>query len=429
MERSSVFLFKEKRFLPLFMVQFMGAFNDNAYKLAMLTFISYKISTSVTQSEFYQVIASILFIIPFFIFSSLAGQLADKYDKSLITRYVKGFELFLIVIGSLGFYTNSILVMMLVLTCMGIHSAFFGTIKYSILPEHFSAHELMQVTGLIEGSTFIAILMGTTLGSLSIGFNAAIPYAAIGMTLSAALIGFFASYFIPATPPSKLANFKIDPWPWSATLLTVKQVYKIKALRLILIAISWFWLLGSVLLTKLPDYCHFVLNADTSVFALLLALFSIGIALGSVSVNKILSGQTNLKIVPVALLVFSVLIADIYWISPLQEQRQILFDSYTFFLVPKHWRVVVDFFMLGFFGGVFIVPLYTVMQEMSPSAMRARIVAVNNIYNSLFMILGSGFVMLLLFLHYSIPKVFFTLGLLNMLVALFLLFAFNKNSG
>lgn len=423
---SGIKLLHERRFLPLFITQFFGAFNDNAFKLAMLTMISYRLSNSQAQSEFYQALASALFIIPFFIFSSISGQLADKYDKALITRLIKIFEVILIIIGGLGLYLGSIVLMMLTLTGMGMHSAFFGPIKYAILPDHLPEEDLLVATGLIEASTFLAILLGTTLGTISIGVNASIPYIAIFMTLIASFLGLFASIFIPSAP-SLLVDLKVDLHLWRATCSMLRHANQEFGLLIAILTISWFWLIGAVLLTKLPDYTHYVLGANTTVFAVFLALFSIGIALGSVMTNLILRGKITLSLVPIAMLFFTGFTFDIYWASPAMDYAgDTLLTVPSFFSYLMHWRIAVDLFMLGVCGGLFVVPLYTYLQVASPPESRARTIAANNIYNALFMVIGTAVVMLLLRLHVGIPQVFFIFSLLNVLVALGLLLAMRS---
>jgi MFS family permease len=283
-----VYLLSKRKFLPLFLTQFFGAFNDNAYKLAMLTLISYHLSQSQTQSEYYQALAGALFIIPFFIFSATSGQLVDKYDKALMSRLVKVFEVILMIFGGFAFYFGNITLLMCTLTGMGIHSAFFGPIKYGILPDHLPKEDLLAATGLIEASTFLAILLGTTFGTLAIGAKNTAPVIPIFMTLFAAFAGLFSSLFIP-NAPSSLSTLKVDYNIWRATVAMLKQARKDLGTLLAILTISWFWLIGAVILTKLPDYAHYVLGAKTTVFALFLALFSIGIALGSLLISFILT--------------------------------------------------------------------------------------------------------------------------------------------
>lgn len=423
---GSAYLLKERRFLPLFLTQFFGAFNDNAYKLAMLTMISYHLSNTQAQSEYYQAMAGALFILPFFIFSATSGQLADKYDKALLTRLVKVFEVILMIIGSFALFRGSILLMMLTLTGMGIHSTFFGPIKYAILPDHLTREDLLGATGLIEASTFIAILLGTTLGTLSIGMSSATPYVAIFMTLTAAFAGLISSLFIPSAP-SKLLELKVDLHLWRATLNMLQEAKKESGVLLTTLTISWFWLIGAVLLTKLPDYAHYVLGANTTVFAVFLSLFSIGIALGSLMINRILKGRITLSIVPAAMLALTCFTFDLYWASPsYSELKEPLLTLLTFFTYFTHWRIAFDLFMLAFSAGLFVVPLYTYLQVASHPEARARTIAANNIYNALFMVLGTLMVMGLLHFNVAIPQVFLILSLLNVFAALGLWFCLRR---
>lgn len=411
-----VYLLKKKQFLPLFLTQFFGAFNDNAFKLAMLTMISYHLCNSQAQSELYQAMAGALFILPFFIFSATAGQLADKYDKALMIRLVKVLEVLLMIMGSFAFYYGTIFFMMVTLTGMGIHSAFFGPIKYAILPDHLPKEDILGATGLVEASTFLAILLGTILGTLSIGTTNTTPVIAIFMTVIVACLGLVSSLFIP-NAPSIASNLKVDFHIWRATIQMLKQAKKEPGALLTILTISWFWLIGAVILTKLPDYTHYTLGANTSVFALFLALFSIGIALGSLLISRILQGRITLSVVPWAMLVFSCFTFDLYWASTAIEVKEPLLTLPTFFTYFVHWRISFDLFVLAVSSGVFVVPLYAYLQVVSAPETRARTIAANNIYNSLFMVLGTVLVMLLLKLNIAIPPVFFVLSLLNLIVA------------
>lgn len=413
-----IYLLKKRTFLPFFLTQFFGAFNDNAFKLAMLTMISYHLAHTQAQSEYYQALAGALFILPFFLFSATSGQLADKYDKAMLIRLIKICEVCLMIIGSLALSYGSIFWMMLTLTGMGIHSTFFGPIKYAILPDHLPKNDLLGATGLVEASTFIAILLGTTLGTLAIGFSGPKPYAAIFMTVFVALTGFLSSLFIPSAPSSS-PDLKVDLHFWRATYKMLKQPMEHSGVLLATLVISWFWLLGAVLLTKLPDYTHYVLGANTTVFALFLALFSIGIALGSLIVNVLYQGKINLSIVPFAMLGFSFFSFDLYWASPENIAQGALLTLPDFFTQFMHWRISFDLFMLAFSAGMFVVPLYTYLQVTSKPDARARTIAANNIYNALFMVLGSLMVMLALHFSASIPQIFLVPSILNVAAAFF----------
>ncbi|MBI2786316.1 MAG: MFS transporter [Legionella longbeachae] len=417
MGSSAFYLLKEKNFLPFFLTQFFGAFNDNAFKLAMLTLISYHLTHNQSQSEYYQAIAGALFIIPFFLLSATSGQLSDKYDKTLVTRWIKILELFLMIIGSFALYWGNIFLMMMTLTGLGIHSTFFGPIKYAILPDHLAKKDLLGATGLIDASTFIAILLGTTMGSLSIGTDSSKPYMAVFLTVIVALAGLISSLFIPRAPP-KEDNLKIDIQIWRITYKLIQQATEHIGIFLAILILSWFWLLGTVILTKLPDYTNYVLGANNTVFALFLALFSLGIAFGSVAVNVIFKGRINLEMVPWAMLAFTFFTADLYLASPYIKENTSLFTVFSFFNSFLHWRIAFDLFMLAFSCGLFVVPLYTYLQVVSPPESRARIIATNNIYNALFMVAGTFMVIVLLHFSAAIPQIFLVLSLLNAFAAL-----------
>lgn len=420
MTKSAFSLLKQRTFLPLFLTQFFGAFNDNAFKLAMLTLISYILSHSQVQSEEYQAIAGALFSLPFFVFSATFGQIADQYDKATITRWIKLFELALMSLGAIGLYFGNIIILMVVLTGMGVHSTFFGPIKYSILPDHLPEKDLLDATGLVEASTFLAILLGTVLGTLSIGTEQGSIWLAILLTIGAALSGLCTSFFIPAAPPHVDHQFKIDWNIFSSTFSMLKDLTKNQQLFVPVLTISWFWLIGAVILTKLPDYTHFVLGANNQVFALFLALFSMGIATGSLLISRFLKGELSLKYVPLSMFFLSLFAADLFLASKPSSLSAELYGLKQYFHSFNHLRIAFDLFMLAFSAGLFVVPLYTHLQVFSPAGSRARTIAVNNIYNAFFMVLGTLLVMLLIYLQCSIPQVFLVVAFLNTLVALLL---------
>lgn len=426
MSAGIVYFLRKRQFLPFYLTQFFGAFNDNAFKLAMLTLISYRLTHNQAQSEYYQVIAGALFILPFFLFSATAGQLADKYDKSILIRIIKFFEVILMIIGSFALYYGHIWWMMLTLTGMGVHSSFFGPIKYAILPDHLPEKDLLGATGLVDASTFIAILLGTTLGTLAVGASNTSPYLAIFMTVLVAILGFICSLFIPHTQSSS-PNLKVDFLFWRSTLVLLKHAAENIKILLPILIISWFWLVGSVLLTKLPDYTNYVLGANDVVFALFLSLFSIGLASGSLMVNYIFNGRIVLALVPWAMLAFSFFIFDLHSASPHIEYHANLETIATFFNALVNWRIAFDIFALAFSAGLFLVPLYTYLQVVSAPEKRAQVIAANNIYGALFMVLGSLFIMMLLHFSIIIPQIFLILSILNGVVALGAWFFFRNS--
>ncbi|MGQ3890692.1 MFS transporter [Legionella sp. CNM-4043-24] len=428
MSSQVAFLLKKRTFFPLFLTQFFGAFNDNAFKLSMVTLISYHLSTSQAWSEYYQALAGALFTLPFFLFSTTAGQLADKYDKAILARSVKVLELILMCIGAYALYVGSIPLMMTVLTGMGIHSTFFGPIKYAILPDHLPREELLTATALIEASTFIAILLGTTLGALAIGSAKNHVGMAVFITNFVAVCGLVASLFIPSAK-SKLQDLKIDWHLWRSAKIIIKDAMARHKVFPAMLAISWFWLIGAIMLTKLPDYIHYVLGASPSVFSIFLALFSTGIALGSMAINYLLAGNITLRYVPVCMLLLSVFATDLYFASPTLTIDENALQSLTTFLFQfSSLRIMLDFFLFSFCGGLFSVPLYTFIQVSCDDGSRARTLAANNILNALFMVLGMALVMLLLHFNVSIIMVFLILAAMNALAALGLWFMLARSA-
>jgi MFS family permease len=414
---SWLFLLKERAFLPLFLTQFFSAFNDNAFKLAMLTLISYHLGYTQTESEYYQALAGALFIIPFFLFSATAGQLADKYNKAVLSRYVKIFEVLLMILGGVALYQGSVFLMMSTLTGMGIHATFFGPIKYAILPDHLPAKYLLSATALIEASTFMAVLLGTTMGTLAIGNSKTNVIYAILMTNFVALFGLLSSFFIPDAF-GKLKFLTIDWNVFRATKVLIKDVAVNKVIFPSILAISWFWFIGAVILTKLPDYTHFVLNANASVFALFLALFSIGIALGSFLISQLMRGAITLKYVPLSMLTLSIFALDIYLATPSYSSEKTLMNLGQFLSSFNNIRITADFFLFSCIGGLFVVPLYTYLQVSSEEGKRARIIAANNIYNALFMVIGSVMIMVMLKFTENIAIIFLLLAILNAIASL-----------
>jgi MFS family permease len=414
MQTKLIYLLKKQHFFPLFLTQFFGAFNDNAFKFSMLTLISYFLTNSQAESEHFQAIASGLFIFPFFLLSATAGQLADKYDKSKLTRIIKLLEILLTTVGGVGLYFGNIFLMMITLVGFGIHSTFFGPIKYAILPDHLQKKDLLGATALIEASTFLAILLGTTLGTMSIaGVGGGAAYSIL-LIIAIAIAGFAASWFIPKTPQFKA--LKVDLNPYTATRRMFKRVLVNPGNIPVFFGISWFWLIAGIIIIKLPDYTNYVLRAQTEVFALFLALFSIGIGVGSFLISYRLKGVVTLKYIPHTLVLLSVFLIDLYFATP--KLTDIPSQNFSeFFQHLTSFRITLDLFFLAFSCGIFLVPLYAYLQTATMAKLRARTIAANNISNAFFMVIGSIFVMVLLNYEISITTVFFILGILNLLAA------------
>jgi acyl-[acyl-carrier-protein]-phospholipid O-acyltransferase/long-chain-fatty-acid--[acyl-carrier-protein] ligase len=416
-------LLNSRRFLPLFAIQFLGAFNDNVFKNALIVLITYQF---VLQSKLWQqfsvTLAAALFILPFFLFSALAGQLADKLSKKRLIIIIKSLELIFMALASLGFYLHALGLLMLTLFLMGTHSTFFGPIKYAILPDLLKKNELLAGNALIEASTFIAILLGTILGGFLIVTHAGITWVSM-MMLSSSAVGLLASLYIPITPNAK-PNLKINPRFFQATLDIIHAVKAEKKVFWAILAISWFWLIGATFLTQLPGFTKDFLHANANIVTLFLAIFTVGIALGSLICNRLLKQQINMKWIPASLWLMSLFIIDLYCAArylPTLHTQTLLGLSHFFHSVT-HWRICLDLLGLSISAGIFIVPLYALIQTDTAREHRARSIAANNIINSLFIVMASAITILLFKVDLTVIHIFLLLGIINLMLAIFSVF-------
>ncbi|MBD1557995.1 MFS transporter [Vibrio sp. S9_S30] len=408
-------LMTQKRFLPYFITQFFGAFNDNIFKNVLLLFVAFAGAEALpVSSNLFINLAAGLFILPFFLFSASAGVLADKYEKSAYIRKVKLAEITIMILGAIAFVAESYLILLILLFLMGTQSAFFGPVKYALLPQHLKRNELVPGNALVETGTFLAILLGT----LGAGIIASVDHATTVAALCVvgfACCGYVASRSIPeAAPNAPDVEFK---WrPVSQTKNTLAIAKRDRVVFQAIMAISWFWFLGASYLTQFPNYTKLHLNGNESAVSLLLALFSVGIAIGSMACDRISKHKLEPGIVPVGsfgISVFGVMLASF---TP--ESLPIFTDFMSFLTYPELWPVFFSLLMLGASGGLFIVPLYTLMQTQARESERAQIIAANNIYNSIYMV-GSAVlgIVCLSVLELSIPTLFLLLAILNVFVA------------
>ena len=384
-------LLKERRFLPLFVTQFLGAFNDNLFKTAMVLFATYAVFNDPKLEQHFNALASALAILPFFLLSALAGQLADTYDKSRIIRLVKTAEIFIMVFGSAGLlaakagYTNLGLGMMLgAVLMLGTHSTFFGPIKYAILPQHLQDDEVLGGTGLVEAATYLSILMGTILaGFVSVE-------AAAALVIIVALIGWFTGRLVPPAPRLG-AKLSINYNPFTASWQLVAATMHIRRLFLAILAISFFWMIGMVLIAIFPVLVKNVLTADERVASLAIAIFSIGVAVGSVVINALLRGHISARYSPIAVLLMACFIVAFYLeartFDPAPAGR--LFGVAQFVTHPEGALIAATLFAIAVAGGVFVVPLYAFLTTTVTKDQTARTVAANNVVNAGAMTVGA----------------------------------------
>ncbi|WP_197277048.1 acyl-[ACP]--phospholipid O-acyltransferase [Sphingomonas profundi] len=411
MTAPNLSLLARRRFLPLFATQFLGAFNDNLYRSAMLFLVSFRLfAGDADRAAMVAVIAGGVFILPYFLFSSVSGQLADATDKARIARLVKVAEVAIMAVGAAAIASGSLPLLFVTLFAMGTHSTVFGPVKYALLPQHLAPAELMGGTGLIEAGTFLAILSGQLAGGLLA------PSQAIWAMLGVAAIGLAASLFIPAAPPAA-DRAAIDPNPVRSTLAIVRGAAARRSLFLVILGITWFFSLGAVLTQQfVPLVGH--LNAGQDVGALFLGLFSVGVAIGSLLVGRLLAGEISARYVPAAALVMAGATIDLGFTVAGLAPAAATVDIGGFLRSAGSWHLVVDLLVIAIAGGVFIVPLYALLQTLGDPANRSRDIAANNIVNAIGMVGVSLVVAVILGGGAGSATLFVVLGVLGLAVAL-----------
>lgn len=421
MQSNQFDLLKTRRFWPLFVTQFLGAFNDNVFKNALAILVTYRIAeTAGLNAQLLVTLAAGIFILPFFLFSATAGQLADKYEKSRLIAIIKLAEILLMGLAVVGFYQQNVTLLMLVLFLLGTQAAFFGPLKYAILPDHLRENELIAGNGLIEAGTFLSILLGTLLGGVFIllpGGN----YIISAMILLMALGGFASSLYIPKAPSRNTAlplNYNVV----SETLCVIRYSKKTPQIFLSILGISWFWLVGATFLAEFPAFTKDVLLANEHVVTFFFAIFSIGIAIGSLLCNWLVKGRVDATYVPLGALGMTLFTLDLYFASGLADQLSGngLVTLGQFLRSGNGWRITLDLLLIAISGGLYTVPLYAMVQHLSDDEHRARIIASNNIINALFMVVASAATMLLLKIGLSVHQVFLMLAIANGLVAIYI---------
>lgn len=410
-----------RRFWPLFVTQAIGAFNDNAFRYALSILLIYDLGPRLgLDAALLNTVSAGLLILPFFVFSATAGQIADKYDKALLARRIKFIEIFIVALASFSLFTDQVWLQLLTVLLTGVQSAFFGPIKYSILPQHLERHELLGGNGLIEMGTFLSILLGTLFGSFAIQSDMgrhAVSVVMIGLAIAA----YMSARQIPEAPPPQ-PDLKINPNFVTETWRMIGIARERHDVFLAILGISWFWYLGVVFLTQIPLFTQSELGANETVASVIIAAFTVAIGMGSIVTNRLLKGEVSVKYVPVASILITIFIIDLYfatgnfWTSdgsaPLGP-----FDILSRF---SGWRVLIDLALIAFCAGLFAVPLYAVVQQRSSSQKRARVIAATNIINAIFMTAATLISVLLLKIGISVRGLFLFTGLANAIAALWI---------
>ena len=420
MHESQLHLLRTRRFLPLFVTLFLGAGNDNLFKNAIAVLVLYRIAEQASYNgEVLVTVAAGIFMLPFFLFSATGGQLADKLDKAILIRVIKAAEVIIMGLGAVALFAGDVYFMLGVLFLMGTQSAFFGPVKYSILPVHLHEDELIGGNAFLEAGTFTAILLGTIAGGLLVLTDDGIAVISMGI-VGLAVIGLAASFSIPRTQALE-PGLAINPNLLGETWATIRRATKERTIFLSILGISWFWLVGATLLAQFPNLAKSVFNADNYVVTLLLVVATLGIALGSLLCNTLLKGEISAKYVPFAAFGMSIFLFDLYLACPEPGAAAgPLIGIGVFLESAGNWRVLFDIFAVTVCGGIFTVPLYAILQSRGDKAELSRVIAGNNILNALFMVVGAAVAAVMLGLDFTVPQLVLVMAAVNGVVTIYI---------
>ncbi len=413
-------LLTQRRFLPFFLSQSLGAFNDNVFKQGLVALVVFVGAIDVGMSSAtFSLLAGALFILPYFLFSALGGQLADKYDKSRLARWIKALEVALMLVATAGFLLKSGALLLSVLFLLGLQSTLFGPLKYGILPQVLSDEELTGGNGLVESATMVSILLGTLVGTALVGIpdDGLIFISMVGVGV--ALIGWFAALAMPATPAVE-PSLKINWNPLTETWRSLKFLGSNRIVFLSCLGISWFWFFASMYFLILPVYVRDVIGGATQVYTLLLALFSVGTGLGALLCELLSRRKVEIGLVPFGSIGMTLFGLDLYFALPHASGLSELTVS-AFFATGFGWRLVIDLVLMAIFSGFFIVPLFALIQQRSAPSHRSRVIGANNILNAIFMVAASALGWALMNgLGLTLPQVLLVTALCNAIVAIYI---------
>ena len=411
-------LLGQRRFAPFFWVQFLGAGNDNVFKFAFTVMVTYQLQVAWLPSAMAGLVIGALFILPFLLFSATSGQLADKYPKEVLIRFVKSLEIAIMALAGYGFVMQNVPVLLACVFLMGLHSTLFGPVKFAYLPQHLSERELTGGNGMVEMGTFVAILLGNVAGGLLIAMPQVGPAYVAAACISLAVLGRVLAQAVPSSPATD-PGLKINWNAFTETWRNLKLAHENIVVYRSLLGISWMWFFGAVFLSQFPSFAHDVLHGNEQVASLLLVVFSIGIGIGALLCELMSRRHVEIGLVPLGAIGMSVFSIDLYFASRGLPPATSLTLS-QFMAQSAHWRVLVDLALLSLFAGIYSVPMYALIQIRSQPTHRARIIAANNILNALFMIVSSVGVGMLLGAGFTIPEIFLITGLLNAVVAFYI---------
>jgi len=418
-ESNQFSLLGQRRFAPFFVTQFLGALNDNIFRNGLVILITFQ-GVRIAGMDAGQLanVAGGLFILPFFLFSATAGQLADKYEKSRLMRGIKLLEIVLMVLAAFAFVTQSYTLLLIVLFLMGCQSTLFGPVKYAYLPQQLAREELVGGNALVESGTYMAIIFGLIIGGISVAADYQNQIIFASILVGVALFGYLASRQVPATKaadPELVINWNA----WTETWHIVGFAREKRSVFLSILGISWFWFFGSAMTIQLPAYTLGILNGNEAVTTGLLVAFAVGVGIGSLLCERMSGHRIELGLVPFGSIGLSVFAIDLYFAQP--DMHVVAVESVGEFLVrPGSWRILIDLALLGAFGGFYSVPLYALIQHRTERQHLSRVIAANNIINALFMVAAAVLAFSVLASGLSIPQFYLILALLNVIVAIYI---------
>ena len=420
MSGSSQFsLLGQRRFAPFFATQFLGALNDNILRNGLVILITFQgVRILGLGHTMLANVAAFLFILPFFLFSATAGQLADKYEKSMLMRRIKLLEIGLMSLAALALLTRQYPALLIVLFLMGCQSTLFGPVKYAYLPQKLRTDELIGGNALVESGTYVAIIVGLIIGVEAVDFESDRQTVLAFLLIAVACFGYFMSHKIPITDPVD-PDLKINWNSWAETWRIVQFAREEKSVFLSILGISWFWFFGSALTIQIPAYTADILHGNETIVTSLLVAFAVGVGLGSLLCERMSRHRIELGLVPFGSIGMSLFAVDLYFAQPVAASGSITSVA-EFLSRPGSWRILADLALLGAFGGFYSVPLYALIQQRSDRKHLSRIIAANNIINSLLMVAAAVSSMVILGLGFSIPELFLFVAAFNAIVAIYI---------
>ena len=418
-ESNQFSLLAQRRLAPFFVTQFLGALNDNVFRNGLVILVTFQgvLVAGMNHSQMANV-AGALFILPFFLFSATAGQLADKFEKSMLMRRIKLLEIGLMIFASIAFISKSYLLLLVVLFLMGCQSTLFGPVKYAYLPQQLATGELVGGNALVEAGTYTAIILGLIIGGITVAIDPSNLLLLSVCLIAFAVAGYLSSRRIPITRAVD-PELRINWNAWAETWQIVRYAREEYSVWLSVLGISWFWFFGSAMTLQVPAYTLDILNGNEAITTMLLVAFAVGVGIGSLLCERMSGHRIELGLVPFGSIGLSLFAIDLYFTQPVTNG--VVVSSIGAFLErPGSWRVLIDLALLGAFGGFYSVPLYALIQQRSKREHLSRIIAANNIINSIFMVVASVLSIAVLNLGFSIPELFLILAGLNALVAIYI---------